>query len=219
MAESPVEELEGFFSQFRRIHYKRRELILRADDTPTGVFYVYKGFVRLFSISESGQELTLIIVKPQDLFPVRWAFTGERHTYYFEAITPVEVGKAPRDQFLEFAESKPKVLKEILSKILTRLGGLLERMEYSVFGTAYQKVASILVICSERFGKKEDGGVYIRVPLTHKDVANLIGLTRETTSVELKKLEREKLIYKKGGYFHVRNIEKLKEQAQWYTFP
>jgi len=218
MAESPVEELEGFFSQYKRIHYKKREVILRADDTPTGVFYVYKGYVRLFSVSESGQELTLIIVKPQDLFPIRWVFTGERHTYYFDALTPVEISKAPKDKFLEFVEPKPKILHEILKKTLVRLEGLLERMEYAVFGTAYQKVASILVICSERFGTKEDGGIFIRVPLTHKDVANLIGLTRETTSVELKKLEREKLIYKKGGYFHVKNIEKLKESAQWYTF-
>ncbi len=214
----PAEKLESFFSQFRRITYKKRQLILRADDTPSGVYFLHKGFVRLFSMSETGQELTLIIVKPGDLFPIRWAITGQRHNYYFEAITPVEVSKAPKDDFLNFIESNPEVLYDLFNNILVRLGGLLERMEYSVFGNAYQKVASILVICAERFGTQKGSKSVIRVPLTHKDIANLIGLTRETTSLEIKKLEKIGICGKEGRFIEVNNIDKLKNEANWYQF-
>ncbi|OGH12921.1 MAG: hypothetical protein A2776_02410 [Candidatus Levybacteria bacterium RIFCSPHIGHO2_01_FULL_40_10] len=210
-------KLEEFFSEFRRITYKKRELIIRADETPSGLYFIYKGFVRLYSISESGQELTLIIFKPKDLFPIRWAVVNGS-PYYCEAITSVEVAKAPRDKFLEFSEKNPEVLSELLTKVLTRLGGLLERMEYSVFGNAYQKVASILVICAERFGREKDGEIVIRVPLTHKDLANLVGLTRETTSVELKKLEKLGLCEKEGSRFLIKNLKKLKDEANWYKF-
>lgn len=209
------EQLYSFFSNYRRLAYKKGQALLRADDTPSAVFYLVKGYVRMFSISESGQELTLMIIKPGDAFPIRWAVTGERHRYYFEAITPVEVFKAPIDSFSEFIHSNSEVLYYLLNNILIRLGGLLERMEYLNFGNAYQKVASILVICAERFGVKNGKSIVIRVPLTHSDISNLIGLTRETTSVELKKLERRGLCVKDGKYIKVKNMESLKTAAHW----
>lgn len=218
MKQNTAEKLESFFSQYRRLTYKRRQVILRADDTPAGVFYIFKGYARLYSISETGQELTLIILKPQDIFPMRWAIAGEPNVYYCEAITPVEVAKAPREIFLDFAQSNPDILYELLNKVLIRLGGILERMEYSFFGNAYQKVASILVICAERFGVEKGKKILIRVPLTHKDIANLIGLTRETTSLELKKLENSGICAKEGRFIAVKNIDKLKNEANWYKF-
>lgn len=191
-------------------------MLLRADDVPSGVYYIHKGYVRVYALSESGQELNLIIFSPGNFFPLIWAINDSPNTQYCESITPVEIYRAPREEFLEFLSKNPDVLHEVLSKILTRFEGLMERMEYLVFGNAYQKVASILVICAERFGIKNGNEILIRVPLTHKDVANLIGLTRETTSVELKKLEKEKIIIKKGRNFRIKNMEKLKEEAHWY---
>lgn len=211
-------QLHLFFSKYRRLEYKKGQTILRSDDNPSGIYYVSKGYVRLFSISESGQELTLIIIKQGDIFPIRWAITGQRHRYYFEAITPIELYKAPLEAFDEFVKSSPDVLYLILNNVLIRLGGLLERMEYQTFGNAYQKVASILVICADRFGASRERGVQIKVPLTHTSIANLIGLTRETTSIELKKLEKKGICKKDGGFFVIKNLEKLKTEANWSKF-
>ncbi|HVZ12780.1 MAG TPA: Crp/Fnr family transcriptional regulator [Patescibacteria group bacterium] len=211
-------KLYSFFSQYRTLDYKKGQIILRSDDNPSGIYYVRRGYVRLYSISESGQELTLIIVKPHDIFPIRWAITGQRHRYYFEAMTPVELSKAPLEDFSDFIHMNPEALYEILNNVLSRLGGLLERMEYSVFGNAYQKVASILVICAERFGIQKGKSITIRVPMTHSDIANLIGLTRETASVELKKLEKIGVCEKDGRFFMVKNLDKLKTEANWSKF-
>lgn len=218
VTEESVEKLDLFFSKFRPLQYKRGEVIIRPNDIPPGVFYIDKGYVRLYALSEAGQELDLIIFKPGDIFPLIWAFSDHTLTQYCEAMTPVEVQRVPREEFRDFIQNNPDILWEVTNKILIRFRGLLERMEYMVFGNAYQKVSSILVICAERFGVKRDGEILIRVPLTHRDIASLIGLTRETTSVELKKLDKMKIIYKKGGLFHIKQLEKLKEEAQWYKF-
>lgn len=218
MKQKPVKKLDEFFARFRRLSYKSHEIILRSNDTPPGVFFISRGYVRVYTLSESGQELTLIIFKPGDFFPMIWAFNNTTVTQYCEAMTPVEVLRAPKEEFRKFLEANPEVLWDVTSKILIRLRGLLERMEYSVFGSAYQKVASILVICAERFGAKFRGDIVIRVPLTHKDIANLIGLTRETTSVELKKLERLGVVSKKGRQYRIRDFEKLKTEAAWSKY-
>ena len=218
VTEEPVEKLDLFFSQFRTLNYKKHEVIVRPGDPPSGVFFISRGYVKVYTLSESGQELTLIIFKPGDFFPMIWAFNDVNITQYCEAMTSVETLRASKEEFRKFLEKNPEILWDVTSKILVRLRGLLERMEYMVFGNAHQKVSSILVICAERFGVKRDGEILIRVPLTHRDIASLIGLTRETTSVELKKLDKMKIIAKKGGFFRVIKLEKLKEEAQWSQY-
>ena len=218
VTEESVEKLDLFFSKFRPLNYKKHEVILRPDGSPTGVFYLSRGYVKLYALSESGQELSLIIFKPGDFFPMIWAFNDVNLTQYLEAMTAVEIQRCSKEEFKTFLQKNPEALWDVTGKILIRLRGILERMEYMVFGNAHQKVSSILVICAERFGVKRDGEILIRVPLTHRDIASLIGLTRETTSVELKKLDKMKIISKKGGLFRVQKLEKLKEEAQWYKY-
>ena len=191
---------------------------MRADDVPTGVYYIHKGYARYYCLSETGQELSLIIFKPGDILPLIWAITDSSDLQYCEAMTDIEVSRVPKEEFLKFLKENPDLLYEVFRKMLVRFEGLLERMEYMIFGNAHQKVASILVICAERFGAKIDGEITIKVPLTHKDVANLIGLTRETTSLEIEKLEKLGIISRKGGFLSVKNIEKLKSKALWSKF-
>ncbi|HSX18785.1 MAG TPA: Crp/Fnr family transcriptional regulator [Candidatus Saccharimonadales bacterium] len=207
-------KLDDFFKKSKILRYRRGETILRAGDNPSGVYFLKKGFVRLFAISKGGDEQTLIIFKEGDFFPLIWAITSEYHNEYFvEAMTPCELLRSPRDQFLKFVGENPDVLFDLTGKILTRLGGLLKRMEYMAFGTAYAKIASILLICAQRFGKREAGGVWILVPLTHSSIASLVGVTRETASLEVKRLEKSGLVVKKNGLFFIKSIEKLKRES------
>ncbi len=213
--EEKLNKLKQFFSTQRRINYRKRDIIIRAEDTPGGVYYLHKGYVRAYVLSETGQELTLIIFKPGDMFPLIWALNNIPNNYYCEAITSVDVSKISREEFISFLDTNMDVYKEVLSRMLTRMDGLLERMEYMVFGNAYQKIASILLICAERFGLEKENKIIIRVPLTHKDIANLVGLTRETTSAEVKKLEKKNICVREGRLFVVNSMTRLKNEAKW----
>lgn len=174
MEKQAFDKLNLFFSRFKKLAFKKGETILQAGDEPSGVLYIKKGYVRLYSLSKDAQEFTLIIFQAEDFFPIMWAINGTPNAYYMEAITDVELYQAPREEFVNFIK-KGETLFEITSRILTRLGGTLTRMEYAVFGNAYNKVASIILICAERFGSLRGQDIFIQVPLTHSDIANLIG--------------------------------------------
>ncbi len=213
MKSSSQDKVDAFFARFKSLHFKKGKTILRAGEEPRDFFYLKKGFIRLYSLSKNGEDLTLIIFKPKDLFPIMWAINNTPSDYFLEAMTPVELWRAPKSQFLAFIHQNPDVLFGLTSAILERLGGLLARMEYLVFGNAYAKVASILVICARRFGKKEDSSVIIEVPLTHSDIASLIGVTRETASIEIKKIENKGLLSRRGHLFVIKNLTRLKNQS------
>lgn len=144
-----------------------------------------------------------------------WAFNASPNKYYIEAMAAVELQTAPRDEFVKFTKANGDVLFEITSRILIRLGGLLTRMEYMVFGNAGNKVASIISICAERFGHKNaEGKTVIGVPLTHRDIANLIGIARETVSIEVKKLENEGIIGYNGRHLFIKDSKKLRAKSK-----
>lgn len=206
-------KLNNFFSGSKTYHYKKGETILHGGDAPQGVYFINKGYVRDYSISRDGEELTLIIFKPEDFFPMNWVFNDTPNFHYFEAMTAVELWRCPKEDFIAFLKANPDVFFELADHISLRLGGLLQRMEYLVFGNAYQKVASILMICAERFGEKSDGGIRIPIPLTHKDLAMLVGMTRETVSIEMKKLERKGIIEDNRRSIMVADMKKLRLES------
>lgn len=165
-------ELELFFSRFRLITYKKRQIILRADDIPFGVFCIKKGYIRKYIISKEGQELTTAIFKPLDVFPLGWTINNATSKYYYETYTPVEAWRVPKDEFIKYIKINPEAFLKLISRLLNRLSAFSDRMEYLAFGHAQTKIASILIICAERFGRKTRKNILIQLPLKHKDIAS-----------------------------------------------
>lgn len=214
MKADPAEKLRDFFVKGKPRLYKKGEVILRGDEIPNGIFFLNKGYVKNYSFSEKGTEFTFIISRKGDFFPLAWTFVKTRKPYFFEAITPCVIYRQSRDDFLAFLLTNPDVLFYITGRITNRVDGLLERMEHMVFGNAYERVCSILYILSERFGEKKiNSEIVILLPLTHKDIANLLGMARETVSVEIAKLKNEKILKTAGKYFYIRSLKKLREKA------
>lgn len=189
-------------------------MLLRAGDMPQGIYFVEKGFVRLYSFSKEGKELTLVLYKPGDFFPVVWTLRGGKPSeYYFEALSPVEIKRAKRENFIEFMSNNYDIFIEVNNHILERFQIALKRMQYLAFGDARGKLASIILILAKDFSKEKNGQVEIQVPLTHRDIANLVGVTRETVSVELKKFDRRGFIGYSGRLLVIKDQKGLEKQA------
>ena len=213
MNDSGLTKLENFFSQFKLLRYRKGEVIFRAEDDPPGVFYLKQGYVRLYSLSDQGRELTFNIFKPGSYFSMMWALGGSPNGYFFEALTPVEVWRAPKDRLIEFIKKEPEVLFELTRRILVGLNGILAIMQSLLFGNGHTRVASVLLVAAKRFGKhQKTGEVVIQLPLTHQNIASLAGLTRETTSLVLEKMEKDKLITSDHHFLTIKNIKKFEEK-------
>jgi CRP/FNR family transcriptional regulator len=207
-------KLQVFFSAYRKLSFKKGDTLLRFDDTPQGVYFLTRGYVRIFSVSRDGEELTLLILKAYDFFPVRWAITNEAVRYSYEALTPVETYRAPKDVFLSFLHEHPDVFYSFSERIFLRLGGLMKRIEYLVFGTAENKVASVIQMCGESFGEKKGKIVTIDLPLTHREIASLVGMTRETVTHAIDDLQRRGVIKIENKHIIITDSEALARESQ-----
>jgi CRP/FNR family transcriptional regulator len=209
----PKEKLKKFFLKYSVSKFKKKETILRAGDNPQGVYYLAKGYLRMYMITGEGNELTLNIFKPGSFFPLSWAITKIPNSYFYESITECEILKVTSEDFQEFIKDDPEVMEEIIRILLLGLNGTLMRLQYMILGNSGQKVCNIFLLLGKRFGDAKNKHIYIKFPITHQEIANLSGLTRETVSIEIKKLENEKLISRRKRDYVINNITKLEKKS------
>lgn len=189
-----TKEFEVFYKQFSTREYKKGENLIRADDNPQGIFCLTKGYVRQYTISKTGIELTLQILKPITYFPLIWAINGAPNIYFYEALTSVEVGRAPKEQVVAFIKDKPTIILELMSKLLGDYAETLSRIEHLVFSDAYRRVISVLLYIAKHFGEENGKGVIVNHRFTQQDIATLVGVARETASIEIGILEKKGLV-------------------------
>src|SRR3989344_3550087 len=205
------ERLLTFFSGFPLIKYKKGSLLMRPEDTPQGVSYLSQGFVRIFFNAKDGDEFTLNIFKQGAFFPLTWAISNIANSYYYEAMNDTQVFRAPKESFLEFIRKDSEILYLINNRLLIGIDSMTLRLEYLMTGDAHCRVANVLLMLSRRFGKIDEGSgdIIIDFNITHKEIAQLAGLSRETVCFEIKKLETNKSIKRFKNTYIICDMEKL----------
>jgi CRP/FNR family transcriptional regulator len=208
--------LSEYFSQSKQYPYKKGEIILRPDDTPSGVYYLEKGYIKSYSITENGDENLLVILKSGELFPLRWIFGYTRRKIFYEAIAPVTLRRMPKDDFVRFIDANPLATHELLQNIMAKYNVYVERIENLELTNAYPRVIKRLLSLAERFGKKTDTAIILEAPIKHNDIASSINMSRETASRELETLKKKGIIDDKNHIITIKNKELLENELIEY---
>ncbi len=194
MSLTPVKTLDVFFGKYTKIKYKKGDIIIRPLDVPQGIFYLKKGFVRMYLLGANGSMLMLQIFKPNSFFPMTWGVNDTQNMYYFEAMNRVEVMRAPKEDVVKFLHENPDVLFNLASRLLTGVSGILKRIEHLVMDNAYDKTILLLLYLAENIGEKEGRGAKLTIHVTHREISAWIGTTRETASLQVEKLKSRRVI-------------------------
>jgi CRP-like cAMP-binding protein len=207
-----AKKIDKFFTQFKHVTYKKGEIIIRADDNPSGIFYLISGNVRKYAISKKGDELVVNIFKPISFFPMSWAINNEPNEYFYDALTSLEIYRAPKEKVVEFIKNNPDVLYDLISRVYRGTDGMTRRMTYLMNGNAYARLNIELIIHAKRFGKKIDNSAKIEVKVSEKELASQSGMTRETVSREMKELKDKGLVNFNKNILTIKSIEELENE-------
>lgn len=206
------QKVAQFFSQFPTSEYNKGEILIQAEEPPAGIFYLQSGTIRQYAISSEGDEMTMNLFKPKAFFPMMWALNDSPNRYYFEAVDHVTVHIAPRSEVVQFIKNESDVLFDLTSRIFKGLHGLLARMEYLMTGNARAKVIFTILNTAYRFSDANKSMKNISLRMTHKDLAAISGVTRETFSREIKKLEDQNLIVLENHFISIPSLDALEEE-------
>jgi CRP/FNR family cyclic AMP-dependent transcriptional regulator len=174
--------------------YKRKEFIFLPDDPGDKVYCLKEGIVRIAAIAPSGKEMTLTIMEPGEVFGELALLDGDRRQTLAQAVVDSTVCLIRRKDFQAFLEKRPTLSLRVTKMIGERVRELESRLSDIVFKDVPGRLASLFLRLAEKYGRPHARGTLLDIRLTHQELANLIGATRETTSVNLGRMKQQGLI-------------------------
>ncbi len=184
----------NFFSKYPARKYKKGEIIYKPGDNFEGVSFVKNGYIRVYLRSKEGKETSLQFFKPLFYLSLVSLLTQTKNKYYIEAMTPVMVTTAPKDDWLKFVKSNPIIDKEVMADFLNKFSSLTANMLQIIGSEAKIKIIGLIYSLAQDFGVKKGEKIVVKFKVSHKLIASMTGLTRETVTLQMLKLQKMGLI-------------------------
>lgn len=165
-------------------------------EIPRNAFILVSGLIKVYSINPAGEERTVALHGAGDLFPLPWIFGESSNTlFYYEALSDCELMTVDKKLLLEEMDKQPELLRPVFRHVVNNYTGLLLRVTALEQSRAAEKIGFTLYYLLFHYGKERRGGMYdIDLNLTQPMIASLVGLTRETTAINLNMLKRKGII-------------------------
>jgi len=208
-------QLISFFEKNELVKYKKGQIIFKPGDKISGVLFDKSGYVRVYKVAKDGKEITLPMLKPLFFCSLTDVLLKKENAYYIEAISPVEFWMSPEKEFVEYLEKDVELDRKLNKILLSDFVDLTNNIQHLVFGDACAKIASLIYNMSTKFGEKRDKEeTIIDFNTPHRILASMTGLTRETVTLQILKLQKEGILYNKGRKIVIKDTERLREKAQ-----
>jgi CRP/FNR family transcriptional regulator, cyclic AMP receptor protein len=203
--------LSKLFKKGETIAFKKNEFFLSSQKSPKGIYQITQGYIYSYSESKTHKKRIQTVLKKDDIFPIAWAITSVRNKMFVQALTDGTAQLIKKEDFLDYVNSSHKAALEIISVLLVYLNTYVDRVENLEYDTVREKVINRILFFEKRFGNKNEKGVMIDLPITHKLIAESISVSRENVTRELKILEKEKVISFKNRQLFITDVKKLEE--------
>jgi CRP-like cAMP-binding protein len=160
--------------------YERGDVVFSEDD-PSDFFYVVvTGRVKVFKHTPSGGDVILEIFGPGGPLGAVAAYESRPYPASAEALEPASCVLFPREAFFALLEKHPSLVRGLLGSLSLRLVELTTRLAELTGGRVETRFARLFLKLAEQLGKPDRGGVFIPLPLSRQELADLTGTTIET---------------------------------------
>lgn len=209
-------KLQDFLANARVKHIPKDQIILYEGDQPEKVFMVKSGVVKLHSIDEGGNDKILHLLKAANVIPLAF-FSGYDVAcrWYYTALIDSELYVLPRKELEHLMYTEERVgrcltntFSEEVHEVLTRLDSL------SKTGVGEKLTAALRYLVACHGTELKRGWYRIPFPVNHQLLADMIGMSRESTSICMKDLTTKKILRNPKLTQLEINLEKLKEYRQ-----
>jgi len=180
-------------------NYKKGDIIYMEGEVCQSLSIVNTGKAKVYKYTKEGKEQILYILGEGEFFGEMSLMSHEKLNFNVAAVEDTNLCSLDRNSFNQVLSTHP----EISVKILQVMGEKLKSLEFLAqnLGSkdAESKIVYLLVKLAREWGKETKEGIAVSMPLTREDMANYIGVTRETISRKLTKLQGEGLIDLEGN--------------------
>ncbi|GAC1397403.1 MAG: hypothetical protein NVS2B8_08410 [Vulcanimicrobiaceae bacterium] len=163
-------------------HYDSGAVLSDPDGRPEKTFYCASGTLKVTKLLASGREILITILQTGSLWSDRAVLNGYWREVFVEAMEGSDVYAVDNTAFEAYLRDRPERLTAFMQRISEQVSDALTLLDDFRGRDVASRLARVLVKFSQQYGVQTDSGVRIDLPVTHQDLANMIGTARETVS-------------------------------------
>ena len=178
--------------------YPAGSTLFLENEPATGIFLLCSGKVKLSVSSRGGKTLILELARPGEILGLSASMSGIPYEASAEALHPSKIAFIRREDFLRFAARFPEVFTAVSRQLNFQYARACEQLRtVGLSMSAHEKVARLFLNWSAE-EPQTSGAAQIKVPLTHEQIAECVGSTRETITRTLSEFKNKHLVTFKG---------------------
>ncbi len=207
---APERALEVAASVVRARSFDEGAVLFREGDVGDALYLLAGGLVKLSKVDLGGHEKTLALLQPPEFFGEMALLGHATRSATALALSPVRTYQLFRDDLERLLAAYPTVSLNLTTTLANRLRGMDDEAQVLSYKDAPGRVAFVLLrLYRSGVVDLAEAGAVVR--LTHQDLANLAGTSRETVTRALKALEREGVIETRPKEVTIVDAEGLEE--------
>jgi CRP/FNR family transcriptional regulator, cyclic AMP receptor protein len=186
-------------------HHQAGSVLFLENDAPRGIFLVCSGKVKLSVSSRGGKSLTLQIARPGDMLGLSASMSGVPYEVSAETLYPSQVAFIRSEDFIRFASRYPEVFQAVVRQVTSQYAAACQQLRtVGLSTTAPEKLARWFLHWSSD-EKQTSPTASIKMGLTHEQIAECVGSTRETVTRTLGEFKSKHLVTIKGATVMIPN--------------
>ena len=167
------------------------QLIFQAGAACDCVHFLETGRAKIYHLSLTGKEILLWFCFPDEIFGLAEVCHGGGRQVYAEACEVSQVRSVAQEDFKAFLATHAAAALLVIDVLASRLRILGNTLESLVAHDVNERVAQLLAQLADRHGRRaENGDIYLDIRITHQEMANMIGTTRQSVTSALNILRR-----------------------------
>lgn len=177
--------------------FSKGELVFGPYDTEERIFVVREGEVEIYQLSPEGKKVIIDILVPGNIFG-NTSFSSKpliEANDFAVARSKVTLCVFRKPDFINVLETMPQLAMGLIEEISRKLNEAAGRIKDLALSDATTRLISELMRFARRVGSETDDKVVMGIKLTHEELAEMTGVTRETVSRMLKKLRQDEIVY------------------------
>ena len=184
----PVTKAEDRYNKQPKKSYKKSEFIYFSDDTADKVFFIHEGAVKISSFTEDGNEIIKAILQPGEIFGELAVYGEDIRNESAQAVENTELCILDKADMVHLMRDV-KGFQQFLNRLMgERIIYTQKRLESLLFKDAKTRIADYILEQAERYGRHKSGKVTLKNYLTHQEIANYTGTSRQTVTTILNEL-------------------------------
>lgn len=193
--------------------YPEHSIIFMEGEDARGVYILCQGRAKLLTTNGEGKTLILKIAKPGEVLGLNSLLTGRPHDITVETLQPSQLAFVSKQEFMRYIREHSDACFQVAQHAGRDCHSAYESVRsIGLSSSASEKLARFLVDWSID-GKISEGVLRVKLALTHEEIAQLIGSSRETVSRTLSEFKRQNLLELNGSTMLLRNKGALQNLA------